>query len=320
MFSAIASIAGPILGASMMSDASQSAADTQARATQAGIDEQGRQFDLTRQDTAPYRTVGAGGMDALRQMLGLTLKTTPVAPAEALRAKDEWIADNYPNGQGIGALSGLSPDAGYADYVAQYNKRNAGQPTTQTTATLDTANSPLMRKFSVADFWNDPVVQLGYQAGLDLGTKALKNAAPLTTGVDSGAAAKELVKFGTDYTGMKAGDSYGRFTTDQANQFNKLAALAGIGQTAVGTATSAGANTANNVSNLLTSQGNANAAAKIAGANAWGGGLQSISNWWQGQNTLDKILNSRVNNNGYFGSFGPYNQSQAVLNSSMYGY
>jgi hypothetical protein len=31
------------------------------------------------------------------------------------------------------------------------------------------------------------VTQLGYQSGLDLGTKALKNRAPLTTGLDSGA-------------------------------------------------------------------------------------------------------------------------------------
>jgi hypothetical protein len=101
-------------------------------------------------------------------------------------------------------------------------------------------------------------VQLGYQKGLDLGTKALKNRAPLTTGLDSGAALKELTQFGTDYTGMKAGDlRTARFVGDQGNQFNKLAALAGIGQTAATPAGDRRANTANNVSNLIAGQGNA---------------------------------------------------------------
>jgi hypothetical protein len=151
--------------------------------------------------------------------------------------------------------------------------------------------APLSAKFSVSDFWNDPVVQLGYQSGLDLGTKALKNAAPLTTGLDSGAALKELTKFGTDYTGMKAGDAYSRFTNDQGNQFNRLAALAGIGQTGVGQATQSGMNTSNNVAQMLTGQGNAAGAARIAGANAWSGGLNSIANFWQSNQMLNALKN-----------------------------
>jgi hypothetical protein len=132
-------------------------------------------------------------------------------------------------------------------------------------------DSPLLR---VSDFWNDPVVQLGYQSGLDLGTKALKNAAPLTTGLDSGAALKELTKFGTDYTGMKAGDSYARFTNDQGNSSTSSRRWRASGRRAWAPRTQSGANTANNVSQMITGQGNAQAASKIAGANAWSGGLQ----------------------------------------------
>lgn len=221
---------GALLGSSMQSDAAQSAASTQAGATGAGIAEQGRQFDITRGDTQPYRDVGKMAVNTLA------------------------------------GGSGLFPDVNSFE------------------------NAPFTRKFSVADFWNDPVVKLGYQSGLDLGTKALKNAAPLTTGSDSGAALKDLTKFGTDYTSMKAADSYGRFTTDQGNQFNKLATMAGIGQTGVAQAAGAGANSANNVSQMLTAQGNAQGAAQIAGANAWSGGLNSISNWWNSQQMMNRMF------------------------------
>jgi hypothetical protein len=165
---------------------------------------------------------------------------------------------------------------------------NGNQPTAP-----GTSPGELTRKFSLSDFWNDPVTQASYQSGLDLGKTALRNAAPLTTGLDSGAAAKELVKFGTDYTGQKAGESYNRFTNDQGNTFNKLSTLTGLGQTAVGQVNNAGMNSANNISGMLTSQGNANAASRIAGANAFGGALGSISNWWNQNQMLDRVLGSR---------------------------
>jgi hypothetical protein len=164
----------------------------------------------------------------------------------------------------------------------------------------DGLSGALTRKFTLDDFWKDPVVQAGYQSGLDLGTKALRNAAPLTTGIDSGAAMKELTKFGTDYTGNMAAGSYGRFVGDQGNQFNKEAALAGIGQAATNTGVSAGTATAGNIAqtgmtagtniaNLMSGQGNAGAAARIGGANAWTGALNNISNWWQSQDLLNRL-------------------------------
>jgi hypothetical protein len=111
---------------------------------------------------------------------------------------------------------------------------------------------------------------------------------------------KELTKFGTDYTGNMAAGSYGRFVGDQGNQFNKEAALAGIGQAATNTGVSAGTATAGNIAqtgmtagtniaNLMSGQGNAGAAARIGGANAWTGALNNISNWWQSQALLDRL-------------------------------
>lgn len=161
-----------------------------------------------------------------------------------------------------------------------------------------TPNGNFIKRFSLADFWNDPVTQAGYQSGLDLGQKALYNASPLTTGRDSGAALKELVKFGTDYTGQRAGDSYNRFVNDQGNQYNRTAGLAGMGQTATNQVNNAGMQTGMNISNLISGQGNAAAASQLAQGNAWGNGLTSISNWWNSKSMLDRMLGSRTGGYG----------------------
>lgn len=283
MWTGLGVAAGAIGGALISSNAAGKAANTQAGATQAGIAQQGRQFDLTRADTAPYRDAGAGALGQLKTLIGIGPRGATSAVSGPIN-QDQFDPAAYLAANPDVAKAGVDPYQHYQQYGQAEGRQGYKLGDFSTNA-----NAPLQQKFSVSDFWNDPVVQLGYQSGLDLGTKALRNAAPLTTGLDSGAGLKELTKFGTDYSGMKAGDSRARFVEDQGNQFNKLAALAGVGQTAVGTAAASGANSANNVSQMLTAQGNAQGAAQIAGANAWSGGLQSISNWWQSQNMLNRL-------------------------------
>lgn len=302
------------LGALISQDASRSAGNKQADSTSSAMAEQAREFDTARSDTGPYRAAGRSGIIALRDLLGLSQPVGGQAsqqyhgslvdvsggiprPIQDLYDTDPnyrnaW--DDYERAHVQWAGHGYTENSNPAAIEQEVRARlpaTAPQPSTTGSPSSGVLSAPLTAKFSVADFWNDPVVQLSYKSGLDLGTKALKNAAPLTTGLDSGAALKELTKFGTDYTGQQAGASQQRFVNDQGNLFNKLAALSGIGQTAVGQSSAVGTNAANNISNLISSQGNASAAAKIAGANAFSGGLQSIANWWSGQNTLNKILN-----------------------------
>lgn len=295
----LVAVAGATLvGGLLASDASSSAANKQNAATKGGLDEQRRQFDLSRSDTAPYRAGGSIAMDQLRTALGMgpSAYTKP-------RERDEWVQDNYRGGQlvdgiysgGAGVTPGLrqqTPDQGYQDYLNKFTPQ-------EIPGGANIEASPLGRKFSISDFWNDPVVQASYQSGLDLGTKALKNAAPLTTGLDSGAAMKELTKFGTDYTGNMAAGSQARFVNDQGNQFNRLASLAGIGQTAVGQSSAAGTNSANNASQMITANGNAQGAAKIAGANAFGGGINSVANYWQQQQMLANLKGGNTGTTGY---------------------
>ena len=126
----------------------------------------------------------------------------------------------------------------------------------------------------------------------------------------SGATLKALTRFGNDYATTKTGDAYNRFTNaqntkygqlsdasnrytaNQTNTYNRLAGLAGSGQTAANTVGAAGANMANQVSNNATNLGNAQAAAGIAGSNAIGGGISNAINGYQNNNLLAALRGS----------------------------
>jgi hypothetical protein len=60
------------------------------------------------------------------------------------------------------------------------------------------------------------------------------------------------------------------------NYVNRLAALAGIGQSATQTGAQLGAQMSGNVSNLLAAQGDARASGVAGSANAWGNALGTI--------------------------------------------
>lgn len=157
------------------------------------------------------------------------------------------------------------------------------------------------RKFTVADFMDDPVTKLSYQSGLDLGKQAIDRMAGARGSRNSGATLKALNRFGTDYTGQKAGESYNRFYGDQDRELNRLAGIAGTGQTAVTNQNALGSQTATNIGNLVSSLGNARGASAIAQGNIWGGAAQNIGNWYGQNQMLDKILSSQRRTGGGIG-------------------
>lgn len=150
-------------------------------------------------------------------------------------------------------------------------------------------DAPLARRFTMADFNADPVAQAGFQFGMDEGRKAIERRAASAGGYDSGATLKALTRFGNDYGMTKAGESYNRFTQDQTNLFNRLAAISGIGQTAANTVATTGMNTANNVSNAAIGMGNARGASTIAGANAVSNAVNNVGSWLMNQEILNRM-------------------------------
>ena len=147
---------------------------------------------------------------------------------------------------------------------------------------------------------NDP----GYQARLQLGQTALQKSAAARGNLLTGGTAQALNQTAQDYASNEYSNVYNRALTgydtnynvwnnDQTNQFNRLASIAGVGQTAANQLSNAGQNASNNVSsNLLGTAGAigqdyqnaaaANASGIVGGANAWSGALgntgSSLSN------------------------------------------
>lgn len=188
----VAGAADAITGAG----AAKKAAKTQAESAQAAIDEQRRQYDLTREDLAPSRQVGTGALNQLAAMYG---------------------------------IPGASGASGPADYSAFYNSPD-------------------------------------YKFALSEGLKSVENSAAARGGLYSGNAMRALQERGAGIASQNFG-----------NYYNRLASLAGVGQTATNAGASYGANTASNIGNLLTQQGDARASGIIGSANAINGGIRDLA-------------------------------------------
>ncbi len=177
-----------LVGSFMESDAAGDAADSQAAGTAAGIAEQRRQYDQTREDFAPWRS------------------------------------------QGANALNQLSGD--------------------------------INRMPTAGEVMSDP----GYQFGMDQGQQSLDRKFASQGGRASGAALKAAARFGTNYASTGYGAAYQR----RQDRLNRLASLAGIGQTATGASAAAGSGAANQISGLMSQQGDNQGASQLARGTVWG--------------------------------------------------
>lgn len=134
-----------------------------------------------------------------------------------------------------------------------------------------------MPDFAGANLQNEP----GYQFGLAEGMKGLTSSAAARGGLLSGAALKAASQYNNDYASTKYNDAFNRDATNK----NRLASLAGIGQTASNVNASSGQNTANNVAQNQLAVGNARASGYVATGNALTNGLSQGLNWYN-QNSL----------------------------------
>lgn len=156
-----------------------------------------------------------------------------------------------------------------------------------------TGYGSLTKPFGIADYQEDP----GYQFRLNQGQEALQRSLGARGMLNSGNRLMELTKYGQDMGTQEYQNAYNRYNSNQTNTYNRLAGLSGTGQTSANTLANSGSNTANSLSGLLTNQGNANAAAGIAGTNAWTSGLTgvagAVSNYFgnqQRQSNFDRIF------------------------------
>jgi hypothetical protein len=160
-----------------------------------------------------------------------------------------------------------------------------------------------MQKGVVSDYM-DP----SYQFRLGEGMKALERNAAARGGLISGGALKAAQRYGQDYASQEFGNAY-----------NRLAAMAGIGQTSsTNMGNAAGAFGANVGQNYM-GAANARASGYVGGANAITGGLGQYMNYTQGQNLLAGLQGGGMGGNAGAAT-NPYFRPSAGIGSIPSGY
>ena len=119
----------------------------------------------------------------------------------------------------------------------------------------------------------------GYQFGMEQGTRALNSGAASRGMTYSGAQGKALQRYGNDYAGSKLDQS-----------FNRLASVAGIGQTANTVGAATGQNYASNTGQTLQGMGNARGSGYVGASNAWNHGIGNSLNGLQQDELLSRLF------------------------------
>lgn len=135
----------------------------------------------------------------------------------------------------------------------------------------------------------------GYQFGLTQGQQAIERKTAASGGRISGAALKEAAQYGTDYATSGYSAAYGRVKSNREDRLNRLAALAGVGQTATNSVTAAGTATTNSNNALVTAAGNSAGAAQLAQGNIWGNAGNQITALYGRYNANNGITDAAAN-------------------------
>lgn len=180
-----------------------------------------------------------------------------------------------------GAQNAANTQANAANQASQlqYNEFQQQQQNEQPWLTAGTQALPQLQslaanqpQFTMSDFQQDP----GYQFNLQQGQQALQRSAAAQGTLMSGGTLKALSSYNQGMASNEYQNAYNRFMNNQNTQFNRLASVAGVGQTANSQLGQAGQNMANQAGNNITGAANAQGAAQIASANAFGGALSNL--------------------------------------------
>lgn len=296
--SAAVSAASSYASSRSQSSAAGKAAGAQREATEMSVEEQRRQFDLTRSDFAPYREVGTSALYALAKLYGLPTGDTgggggTAAPpqqqvqwqaGQAQPQGNQWSSATPMNLQDSdgnvyvqlanGAMGYYDKNTGrfqHHDFNGEDGERELMPIPPQYAPQASAATAPAPAASDSGNGTDDPYggfrASPGYQFAYDEGMRAL----------DRSAAARGSLR-GGGFT--RAITRYGQGIADQEfnNYANRLASIAGIGQSATQSTAAFGQNSANNISSAYQSGGAGQANALMAGGAARASGYTGIAN------------------------------------------
>jgi hypothetical protein len=264
----------------MNAKAAKKAGRVQAAAADRSALLQQRQFEQTRTDLAPWRTVGASALNQMAGILGLEQYAGPPQPAAGAPVGYFGAA---------GASGRFGPSGGFLPAGIDQN-----QPVSLP------ENAPPGAQDRFAPFFQSP----DYQFRLSEGLKA----------INRGQAARGLLGSGQT---LKAVTEYGQNIAAGAynDYMNRLANLAGIGQASAAQTGALGAQSAAQQGNAIQAGAQARASGYIGSANAIGstlGDIAGFAGWAGGQYGLFNknpvsTPQTPVNSSGYRGKYGGWN-------------
>ena len=205
---AVAIGSGAVVGAAASAYAGDKAADASKAGAQDSADTQRYMYDQTREDTAPYRNVGVSALNQLAQLYGMPQQMNPAANDSISTAMPEGLPAR-PEGEGmIAGMLQQAWDQKYGPQIEQFRQEQREAATPQTPATA----AP-----NFSNFYASPDYKFAFDEGMR-GTEQVLAKRGLT---GSGAELKALTRFGQ-----------GLATQHLGNYTNRLASLAGVGQSA----------------------------------------------------------------------------------------
>lgn len=296
-----ASVAGGLIG----SNAAQNAASTQANAAEYNANMQGQlgQESLTAEEQQnqqnqanlqPYLQAGDNSEASLQYLLGMGGNNP--APGGTTQGAGQTLS--IPGVNGSVNIPGVTK-------------------TTGTAATNLGAYGSLMQGYGGGAFQAPTLDQAraapGYQFGLQQGEGAQQASAAANGNLLTGGTQAALNQYGQNYADTNYnnvynqalqtyGTNYNVWANQQASEYNKLAGLAGMGQTTAQTLNTEGLQSTGQIANTLGQTGqniaqqNSNAAAATASgyvgsANAWGGAASGIGNSLGQMGMLYSLMN-----------------------------
>jgi len=252
--SVVSGIVGAIAG--------KRAADAQVGAARDAAAVSERIFDQTRDDYAPFREVGVSALNALAFESGVgprpggTTTTGALPPIQTILGNPRLVTERKRTRTRIGddaewaeTQKIVSGPSTYAVNGKPFNSLAEAQAYAQATAAKTT--TPGYRGFEASP---------SYQFRVSEGNRAIDASASARGGLFSGATRKEQMRF-----------NQGIAAQEYNNYVNRLAALAGVGQSATGSVAAAGQANAANQGNALMNAG----AARASGYRAIGQGIQT---------------------------------------------
>lgn len=288
-FVAVAVGGAALVNGIMSSKAASDAADTQADAARAGQRLTMDQFNQTRQDQAPYRQTGYNALAQLQYLLGMG----PNGVQSPVGIQDAYVNANAKDDRPLQPKRWVPRPAGRDSSNAK--DEQTGPVVSSVPFSPIGAYGSLSKTFDMGSFHQDP----GYQFRIDEANKALQRSAAARGGLLSGGTMRGLADLNQNLASQEYNNAYSRFNNDQTTRFNRLASLAGIGQTATNFTGQLGANAANNAAEYGTQAANASAAGALGQAQAWNQGINTGINALNNYNNWNQLSNMASMNQGF---------------------